>query len=64
MDKNDKPVWEEFPPSKYNCSLSRYTFYLTTDPDFYDKYKDKEKLLAKAKEAVEWVCQFPEVSML
>ena len=43
MEKNDKPVWEEFPPSKYNCSLSRYTFYLTTDPDFYDKYKDKDK---------------------
>ena len=64
MDKNDKPVWEEFPPSKYNCTLARDTFYLTTDPDFYSKYKDKEEILAKAKEAADWVFQFPEVRML
>ena len=64
MDKENKPVWEEFPPSKYNCSLARYTFRLIIDPEFYERYPTKEERSAKVEEAVDWMYQFPEVSML
>ena len=64
MDKENKPVWEEFPLSKYNCSLARYAFCLVTDPEFYKRYPTKEERSAKVEEAVDWMYQFPEVSML
>ena len=64
MDNEDKTVWEEFPPSKYGCTLSRYTLCLATDAEFYERYPIEEERIAKALEASKWVYQFPEVSML
>ena len=64
MNKVKKPIWEEFPPSKYNCSLARYTLHLILDSEFYEKYPAHEERVNKVKEAVRWVRKFPEVSML
>ena len=64
MDKKEKPVWEEFPPSKYDCPLARYMLCLATDVEFYERYPIEEERIAKALEASKWIYKFPEVSML
>ena len=58
MKKKPK-VWEEYPPSKYRCTLSDYIICLSADLACNKKYTydEAEK---KIDEAIAWVRQQPE----
>lgn len=56
-------VWEEYPPSKYGCTLSNYVICLSADLVCSKKYTHDE-IDKKVDEAMDWVHRQPESNLM